>query len=278
MSLPSEVRARYVEIIDDILSQSDLSQITEKRIRNGIQDRVQYDITPQKAAIKELIMQRFDIFNARQNGEPAPVAPVARADAQPTTNGHAKSSSPSTEAGVKRDVDDSGLSDVVNDGPPKKKKKKLRKAGVDDDAAFAAKLQAEEDRAARSTRGGNARKPGPVKKKKSSSKKKSKVTASDDSDVEGGGTPGRKVNRDTGFHKPMNLSSTAADFFGTAQLSRPQVTKQVWDYIKSHHLQDPTDKRYIVCDDKLKGLLKQDKVHMFQMTKILNTHMYNPEE
>ena len=56
------------------------------------------------------------------------------------------------------------------------------------------------------------------------------------------------------------------------------MTKQVWEYIKSHELQDQGDKRYIVCDDKLKVLLKQDKVHMFQMTKILSTHMFNPED
>lgn len=48
MEVPNEVRAKYVEIIDDILSQSDLSQVTEKKIRSGIQDRVEYDITPQK--------------------------------------------------------------------------------------------------------------------------------------------------------------------------------------------------------------------------------------
>lgn len=46
--VPNEVRAKYVEIIDDILAKSDLTAVTEKRIRNGIQGRVEYDITPQK--------------------------------------------------------------------------------------------------------------------------------------------------------------------------------------------------------------------------------------
>ena len=46
--VPNEVRLRYVEIIDDILATSNLAQVTEKKIRNGIQDRVEYDITPQK--------------------------------------------------------------------------------------------------------------------------------------------------------------------------------------------------------------------------------------
>lgn len=46
--VPSEVRAKYVDIIDDILAKANLTEITEKRIRNGIQERVEYDITPQK--------------------------------------------------------------------------------------------------------------------------------------------------------------------------------------------------------------------------------------
>ena len=48
MSLPPEVRAKYVTIIDDILADSDLNLISEKRIRKGIQQHVEYDITPQK--------------------------------------------------------------------------------------------------------------------------------------------------------------------------------------------------------------------------------------
>lgn len=275
MSLPNEVRANYVEIIDDILATSDLSQVTEKKIRNGIQDRIEYDITPQKAAIKELIMQRFDLFNAKQNGDSEPVPSVEVADPVPKINGHAKSRSISTSAaGQKRQADDSDLSDVVDTAPTRKK----RKESVDEDAAFAARLQAEEDRNARPTRGGAPRKAAPAKKKKSPKKKTAaKVTASDDSDVEAGEST-RKVNRNTGFHKPMNLSAIATDFFGTPQLSRPQVTKQVWAYIKSNNLQNPSDKRFIDCDEKLKGLLKQDRIQMFQMTKVLNTHMYNPED
>lgn len=46
--VPDEVKAKYVTIIDEILESSDLAQITEKRIRNGIQDKVEYDILPQK--------------------------------------------------------------------------------------------------------------------------------------------------------------------------------------------------------------------------------------
>jgi len=161
-------------------------------------------------------MDRFDYFNAKQNGEPEPVPSVETADPVPRTNGHAKSRSVSmSEAGVKRQADESDLSDVVDSAPARKK----RKDSVNEDAAFAAKLQAEEDRNARPTRGVASRKVAPSKKKKTPKKKTAaKVTGSDDSDVDGEGGTTRKVNRNTGFHKPMNLSAVATDFFGTPQV------------------------------------------------------------
>jgi SWIB/MDM2 domain len=64
----------------------------------------------------------------------------------------------------------------------------------------------------------------------------------------------------------------------TGQLSRPQSVKKLWEYIRANDLQDPSDKRQIRCDDAMRTVFKQDKVHMFQMTKILNHNLYNPDE
>lgn len=166
-------------------------------------------------------MERFDIFNAKQSTEPVPsvenVAPATK------TNGHTQSTSSSaSETGVKREAGPSDSEDdVVYDAPPKKKRKDNSKDTVKEtDAEIAARLQAQEDRAARPTRGAAPRKTAPAKKKKTPKKKTAaRVTGSDDSDVEDGGGTGRKVNRETGFHKPMNLSATAAEFFGVPQVS-----------------------------------------------------------
>ena len=49
-SVPPEVRVTYIRIIDSILDESDLSRISEKKIRQGIQAKVEYDITPQKVS------------------------------------------------------------------------------------------------------------------------------------------------------------------------------------------------------------------------------------
>jgi DEK-like protein len=48
VTVSSEVRESYTRIIDSILAASDLNTISEKRIRRGLQETVDYDLTPQK--------------------------------------------------------------------------------------------------------------------------------------------------------------------------------------------------------------------------------------
>ncbi len=48
MIVPPDVLTSYTKIIDSILASSDLNTISEKRIRRGLQDAIDYDITPQK--------------------------------------------------------------------------------------------------------------------------------------------------------------------------------------------------------------------------------------
>lgn len=47
-TVPPETRDHFTQVIDSILGQSDLTTISEKRIRRGLQDAVGYDLTPQK--------------------------------------------------------------------------------------------------------------------------------------------------------------------------------------------------------------------------------------
>jgi upstream activation factor subunit UAF30 len=140
-----------------------------------------------------LIGERFDIANAKQNGETTVVPSVEAAEPAetiPQTNGahHSSQSSP-----AKREAESDEVSDVADTPPPKKK----QKSAVDADAAFAAKLQAEEDKRARPTRGGGSRKSAPAKKKKKP--KKDRITASDDSEIDGEAKDA-KPKRETGFH------------------------------------------------------------------------------
>ncbi|KAL8928224.1 MAG: hypothetical protein Q9208_001934 [Pyrenodesmia sp. 3 TL-2023] len=295
MALSTETEAEYVKLIDVILRSSDLNTISEKRIRKGLQEAVNHDLTPQKDVIKPLIMARFDKFMAEQ-------------DAPPQTNGHVEegkqessgspetiqpSTSPrSTRLQQVQSVEADESSEIVDIATPKKKRKR---SPVDKDAAFAAKLQAEENGRSRSTRAGGPKKAPPVKKRKTPKKKTAdRIDAADDSDMEQEKVE-KKVNRSGGFHvgyhtlafrietdrnqKPLNLStSLSALLDGEIQLSRPQTVKRIWEYVRAHDLQEPNDKRWIRCDDAMKAVFKAERVNMFTMNKLLAQNLYNPDE
>ncbi|CAF9935269.1 hypothetical protein IMSHALPRED_010167 [Imshaugia aleurites] len=302
MSLPPEVEASFTTIIDSILAASDLDTISEKRIRQGLQQSVEYDITPQKTAIKALIMRRFDKFDEQRKAPPqmnghvmvkkespassqTVIHTTVKGDslASQQTNGHttAKEYSPMSSEPTrnatsqspkkhKQESDEEEISDVKHSPPPKKKKKVER----DSDAAYAAKLQAQENARTRSTRGGGPK--APLVKKKKSPKKKTpaKVKAEDDSDVDGSGSDVKeKVRSELMLSPPLS-----ALLDNEIKLSRPQTVKRIWAYVRENELQDPGDKRMIRCDDALRAVFKQDKVHMFTMNKILSQNLYVPDE
>ncbi|GHJ85987.1 hypothetical protein NliqN6_2389 [Naganishia liquefaciens] len=74
------------------------------------------------------------------------------------------------------------------------------------------------------------------------------------------------------FNKPLQLSQALSTLLGESQASRPQVVKMLWAYIKGNGLQDPEDKRYILCDDKMMEVFKEPRVHMMTMNKVLSSH------
>jgi hypothetical protein len=47
-----DVRAQYIAIIDSILIDADLETVSVKQVRSGIQEKVQYDITPHKVNLE----------------------------------------------------------------------------------------------------------------------------------------------------------------------------------------------------------------------------------
>src|SRR5687767_9678972 len=60
-------------------------------------------------------------------------------------------------------------------------------------------------------------------------------------------------------------------------MSRLEVVKRLWAYIKENELQDPSDKRFIVCDERLMTIFKQDRIHSFTMNKFLTDHLKKKE-
>ncbi|KAL2132772.1 hypothetical protein VTI74DRAFT_3396 [Chaetomium olivicolor] len=262
--LTDEERASYTRIIDDILSKADLQTVTRKKIRQGLEEAIDKDLSDQKNAIKTLIEARFDAISAESQAIPTPTS-GATAD----TNEHTPSDADSHEAN----------GEIQVSLPPPTKKQKRESSSEDADARLAAELQEQENRLSRGrvTRGAGVAKP--KTKPKPTKKKSAKRVRSDDesnADDSDGDKPKRKAGG--GFQKPFNLSYPLAELCGESQLSRPQVVKKLWNYIKGNGLQDPNDKRQIICDDKLQAVFKQDKINMFSMNKLLGNQLYPIDE
>ena len=85
-------------------------------------------------------------------------------------------------------------------------------------------------------------------------------------------TKKRKPNQ--GFMKPVQPDSDLSAVIGNKAMPRTQVTKKLWEYIKSHKLQDTKKRTMINADDKLKRVFGGKKqVTMFEMTKLVSRHM-----
>jgi len=285
-SLTADERAEYTRIIDGILATANLETVTRKKIRQGLEAAINKDLSDQKNAIKSLIEARFDAISSD----------AAQAIPTPPSGTAVEENDPSPEPSRTTSSDDADLNGDAADGeinvstsPPAKKKQKRESVSDEDaDAKLAAELQAQENRLSRArgpqTRGGGAAaaKKGKPKAKAKPAKKKSekRVRGSDESDVEGDSDAGGEKKRKAGggFSKPFNLSYPLAELCGTNQLSRPQVVKKLWEYIKGNELQDPRDKRQIICDEKLQAVFNQSKVNMFSMNKLLGNQLYPVDE
>ena len=74
--------------------------------------------------------------------------------------------------------------------------------------------------------------------------------------------------------KPMQLSADLEAVIGKGPMSRGEVVKQIWVYIKKNDLQNPANKRNILADEKLKKLFGgKGEVTMFEMTKLVSAHL-----
>lgn len=62
-------------------------------------------------------------------------------------------------------------------------------------------------------------------------------------------------------------------------MSRPEVVKAIWQYIKQHSLQDPKDRRFILCDDLLRPVMGgKQRVSSFGMNRYIGEHLYRLED
>lgn len=81
-----------------------------------------------------------------------------------------------------------------------------------------------------------------------------------------------KKKRKAGSQPPYHLSETLQAVVGSAILPRPQVVSKIWEYIRSKELQDPSNRRNILCDEQLTKVMGKKKVTMFEMNKLIGKH------
>lgn len=83
---------------------------------------------------------------------------------------------------------------------------------------------------------------------------------------------GRRVPS-AAFMAPLTPSPSLAAIVGREPISRVEVTKKIWDYIKRHRLQDGVNKRTINADKKLLKIFGKRQVNLFEMTQLVSDHL-----
>ncbi|RPA76241.1 SWIB-domain-containing protein [Ascobolus immersus RN42] len=241
--IPRDRKKELTAFIDDFLREADLSTVSVKKVRTYLQTKVNYEIVPYKNDLSSLIQQRFDQILQEVEADGTKVEPKEEEYEVPI-------SKPSTKASSGR----------------------KSKSTVDEDARFAAKLQAELNSSTRTrtTRGAKAT---PTKRKTTKKKSAARIDDSDGDGDDGQPKKKRKINRNNPFNALQVLSEPLSQLTGETRLSRPETVKRIWAYVKENNLQDPADKRYIVCDSRLAPVfVGYDKIHMFKMNKVLSGH------
>lgn len=92
-------------------------------------------------------------------------------------------------------------------------------------------------------------------------------------------TAKRKTKKTTGKRKSglsqtnYSLSPELAEIVGAKKMTRPQIVKKIWVYIKAHKLQDSKNRRMINPDKKLSMVIGSRPIDMLKLAGHLNKHI-----
>lgn len=81
------------------------------------------------------------------------------------------------------------------------------------------------------------------------------------------------------FMMPLRMSDTMCEFLGMpkdSQLSRTDITRKLAEYINTHNLKNPDNKRAIIPDDKLRALLNAkptDEITYLNLQRYISPHV-----
>ncbi|KAG6841382.1 hypothetical protein C0991_011722 [Blastosporella zonata] len=256
---------------------TDLATISAKSVRHQL-SREDPSMTPEflrenKREIYAVISRVFESVDPQQVG--------GSNDAEETEEPESRKQK---QGRYDEELGEEEVDDAEVEEAPFKKAKKASKSEISD-AELARQLSDELNGRSRRTsakptkptkpRGGTSS----AAKRGGRAKKSAETVDSDDNSAHSDG--GKKVNKPKkkssagggsakgGFAKEYMLSEPLAAVLRVDKLSRPQVVKQLWDHIKINELQNPSNRREIVCDPGLRAVFGVDKIDMFKMNKVL---------
>lgn len=84
----------------------------------------------------------------------------------------------------------------------------------------------------------------------------------------------KSTRRGAGLNKiTYAVSAELQAVVGSTRLTRPQIVKKLWDYIKAHKCQDAKNRRLIVPDAKLSEVIGKKPVDMMKLAGCLSKHI-----
>lgn len=268
--------------IQEILKDADLDNTSAKKVRLQLEEKLDCDLQDRKKEVDELVMEVIDEQTQddeaeedeeEEESESEEDTPPKKKKPVVAKNNKSKKRADSDESGSEYSPpgsddeeevpSDGGGSDYEPDEPVRigrgaKSKKKVSRRDSDDESS--------------GEEWGGRKKGGKKGRKRAGSS-----DDDDDSDYEkpkakkkssGGG--GGKGN---GYTAPVKLSAELADIVGGDEMPRHEVVKRMWAYIKENNLQDPKNKAFVKCDEKLQKIIPNKKFRGFGMTKFLKDHM-----
>ncbi|PKI71651.1 uncharacterized protein LOC116204471 [Punica granatum] len=76
-----------------------------------------------------------------------------------------------------------------------------------------------------------------------------------------------------GIMKPRRVTPEMQALVGVPEIPRTQALKHIWAHIKENNLQDPENKKIIICDEKLKKIFDgRDRVGFLEIAGLISRH------
>ena len=89
------------------------------------------------------------------------------------------------------------------------------------------------------------------------------------------GSTERKSTNVSHFPTFQTSPKLCAFLGGRTEITTAEAIKLIWAHIKEANLQDPTDRRYILVDEKLRAIFGNcRRVHMFHLGRLVQQHLF----